>query len=145
MPDELDYLEDCLEKEYLDIPDITKIYDKLYRNIMHEYMEYYRILSTIFKITYMSFSETSQHRIIDPNLEIFTFKYESLDSVRPNLIKFLKLKTNVLIPNQNNKNKIYIFDPKYTIDEMHDILETYAKQHFINFNTIINMNKFNFN
>ena len=145
LPDELDYLEDCLEKEYLDIPDITKIYDKLYRNIMHEYMEYYRILSTIFKITYMSFSETSQHRIIDPNLEIFTFKYESLDSVRPNLIKFLKLKTNVLIPNQNNKNKIYIFDPKYTIDEMHDILETYAKQHFINFNTIINMNKFNFN
>lgn len=145
LPDELDYLEDYLEKEYLDILDITELYDTMYRNIMHEYMEYYRILSTIFNVTYISFTETSQHRIIDPNLEIFTFKYESLDSVRPNLIKFLKLKTNILIPREGSKNKKYIFDPKYTIDNIHDILETYAKQHFINFNTMINMSKFNFN
>ena len=144
LPDELDYLEDYLEKEYLDILDITEIYNELHRNIMHEYMEYYRILSTIFNVTYMSFTETSQHRIINPNLEIFTFKYESIDSVRLNLIKFLKLKTNILIPNGSSKNKKYIFDPKYTIDDIHDILETYAKQHFINFNTMINMSKFNY-
>lgn len=144
LPDEFDYLEDYLEKEYLDIHYITELYDTMYRDIMHEYMEYYRILSTIFNVTYMSFTETSQHRIIDPNLEIFTFKFESLDSVRPNLIKFLKLKTNILIPNETSKNQKYIFDPKYTIDEIHDILEEYAKKNFINFNTMINMSRFNY-
>lgn len=144
LPDEFDYLEDYLEKEYLDIHYITEFYDTMHRNLMHEYMEYYRIFSTIFNVTYMSFTETSQHRIIDPNLEIFTFKFESIDLIRLNLLKFLKLKTNILIPNEESKNKKYIFDPKYTIDEIHDILEEYAKKNFINFNTMINMSKFNY-
>lgn len=147
LPDKFDYLEDYLEKEYLDILDITEFYDTMHRNLMHEYMEYYRILSTIFNVTYMSFSETSQHRIIDPNLEIFTFKYESIDLIRLNLLKFLKLKTNILIPHgthEGSKNKKYIFDPKYTIDDIYIMLEEYAKKNFINFNTMINMSRFNY-
>ena len=145
LPDEFDYLEDYLEKEYIDIHFITELYDTLHRNLMNEYMEYYRILSTIFNITYMSFTETSQHRIIDPNLEIFIFKYESIDAVRLKLLKFLKLKTNVLIPNEDSKlNKKYIFDPKYTADDIYIILEEYAKKNFINFITMINMSRFNY-
>lgn len=145
LPDEFDYLEPYLEKNYLDIDDITELYDKLYRNLMYEYMEYYKILNTIFNVTYMSFTETNQHRIIDPSLEIFTFKYESIDLIRIPLQKFLKLKTNTLIPCENSRlDKTYIFDNKYTIDNIHTILEEYAKQKFINFNTMIYMNKFHY-
>jgi hypothetical protein len=146
LPNNLNYLESYLDREYLDIDDIIKIYDKLYRNIIHEYMEYYRILITIFNIVYTSFNEDYQHKIYD-NIELFTFKYESIDLIRINLIKFLKLKTNVVIPDGTHVTdgtQNFVFDPKYKIEEIRDILETYSKQNFIDFKTMLNMKKFNF-